>query len=97
MYYLDPFQYLMQGLLTFPLWNAPVQCEPHEFGLFDPPPGLSCGQYLVPFMTYATGYVNNPDATAACEYCAYAKGSEYLGNMNITRKIDGWKGILITL
>lgn len=97
MYYLDPFNYLMQGLLTFPLWDAKVECKPHEFGLFDPPPGLTCGEYLGPFTTYATGYVNNPAATKGCEYCGYARGSEFLGQMNITRHIDGWKGILITL
>jgi ABC-type multidrug transport system permease subunit len=87
----------MQGLLTFPMWEAKVECQPHEYGLFDPPAGLTCGQYLAPFVTYATGYINNPNATAACEYCGYRTGAEYLATMNITAKIDGWKGILITL
>ncbi|CAK9785424.1 ABC transporter [Cutaneotrichosporon oleaginosum] len=97
LYYLDPFTYLMQGLLTFPIWNEPVQCKSFEYGYLDPPAGQTCGQYFENFLQYATGYVNNPDATSNCEYCGYAKGSEYLASMNITRKIDGWQGVLITL
>lgn len=97
LYYMDPFTYLMQGLLTFPIWNEPVKCKPYEYGSVDPPAGQTCGQYFEAFLQRATGYVNNPDATSNCEYCGYAKGSEYLASMNITRKIDGWKGALITL
>lgn len=97
LYYLDPFTYLMQGLLVFPMWNEKVVCKKSEYGYFDPPAGQTCGTYLKEFMTYATGYVNNPDATSNCEYCGYSKGSEYLASMNMPKHIDGWKGILITL
>lgn len=87
----------MQGLLTFPVWNEEVVCKPFEYGYLDPPSNVTCGQYFETFLTYATGYVNNPDATSNCEYCAYKKGSEYLGSMNINEHFDGWRGILITL
>lgn len=97
LYWLDPFTYFMQGLITFPIWNSDVECRPHEYGYFDPPSGQTCGQYLQTFMTYATGYVNNPDATSDCQYCGYKKGYEYLHNLNIKRHIIGWQGILITL
>ena len=60
MYYLDPFTYLMGALLVFPLWDVQVQCKPEEYGVFDPPSGQTCGQYLDEFLSYATGYVNNP-------------------------------------
>jgi ABC-type multidrug transport system permease subunit len=97
LYYLNPFTYLMQGLLTFPLWNVKVQCKESEYGLFDPPAGQTCGEYLQGFMSFATGYVNNPNATSDCQYCGYKQGNEYLASMNIFSKMDGWKGILITL
>lgn len=97
LYYLDPFTYLMQGLLVFPMWNEKVVCKPGEYGYFDPPAGQTCGDYLKNFMSHATGYLNNPEATSKCEYCGYASGAEYLGSMNMTKYIDGWKGILITL
>jgi ABC-type multidrug transport system permease subunit len=97
LYYLDPFNYLMQGMLTFPLWDVKVTCSADEYGLFDPPANMTCGEYLANFMTYATGYVNNPDATSECQYCGLSKGSEFLTSLNIHRKMDGWKGILITL
>lgn len=97
LYWLDPFTYFMQGLITFPIWDTKVECRPHEYGYFDPPSGQTCGQYLQTFMSYASGYLNNPEATANCEYCGYKKGSEYLYNLNIKRHIIGWQGILITL
>lgn len=87
----------MQALLTFPVWNEEVVCKPHEFGVLDPPPNMTCGQYFEPFLKYATGYVNNPEATSGCEYCGYSKGYEYLASMNINRHFDGWQGILIML
>jgi ABC-type multidrug transport system permease subunit len=64
MYYLDPFTYLLGALLVFPIWDVQVQCKPEEYGLFDPPSGQTCGQYLDEFLTYATGYLNNPVSAA---------------------------------
>ncbi|KAK8853032.1 hypothetical protein IAR55_003733 [Kwoniella newhampshirensis] len=97
LYWLNPFTYLMGALLVFPLWDVEVQCKPEEFGIFDPPSGQTCGQYLETFLTYATGYLENPNDTSECHYCGYSKGEEYLASMNLTKHLDGWRDLLITL
>lgn len=97
MYYLDPFTYLMKGLITFPVWDVGVRCLPAEYGYFDPPSGQTCGQYMAEFLKTATGYLDNPDATTQCAYCTYKKGSEYLASLNINRRVIGWEGIFLTL
>lgn len=97
MYWIDPFTYLLKGLITFPVWNAPVRCLPEEFGYFDPPPAQTCGEYMADFLKTASGYIDNPNATSQCAYCTYKKGSEYLATLNIHSRVRGWEGIFITL
>ena len=60
-YYLDPFNYLIGGLLVFPLWDAKVECVEEEYGVFDPPSGSTCGTYMEAFLSQPnTGYLANP-------------------------------------
>jgi ATP-binding cassette subfamily G (WHITE) protein 2 (SNQ2) len=111
LYYLDPFRYLLGGLLSFAIWNVDVKCSDEEFGKFDPPSGQTCGQYMEGFLSQATGYLDNPvsggrqlvayltfqDATSQCGYCGYSNGSQYLRDLNITKRSDGWRDFAITL
>lgn len=97
MYYIDPFTYLMKGLLTFPIWHQKVICKPKELGYFNPPNGQTCGEYMALYQTYGTGYLANPEATTNCAFCPYAQGSEYLATMHIKHHVNGWEGILVTL
>jgi len=97
LYYLDPFNYLLGGLLVFPIWDVQVECKESEYGVFDPPNGQTCGAYMADFLAAQTGYINNPDATANCQYCIYSKGSEYLASKNLGRHVYGWRDICITL
>ncbi len=75
MSYLDPFTYLLGGLLgisepsyplckltgpVFPIWNVEVRCKQEEYGIFDPPSGQTCGNYMSSFIAQGTGYINNP-------------------------------------
>ena len=45
---------------VFPIWDAEVQCKDTEYGVFDPPFGETCGQYMSTFLSESTGYINNP-------------------------------------
>ncbi|KAK8853503.1 hypothetical protein IAR55_004210 [Kwoniella newhampshirensis] len=97
LYYLDPFNYLIGGLLVFPIWDVQVQCKEEEYGIFNPPSGQTCGAYMQTFLSQPnTGYLNNPDAMSNCQYCIYKQGSQYLASVNLPRHIYGWRDICIT-
>ncbi|KAJ6624079.1 ABC-2 type transporter-domain-containing protein [Mycena sp. CBHHK59/15] len=66
MYHVSPFTYLTEGLLG-------QACE-HE-----PPSGQTCGQYLATYIANAGGYLTNPDASSACEFCSTATTDQFLG------------------
>jgi len=98
MYYVDPFTYLLKGLLTFPIWHQKVRCKPGELGYFFPPEGQTCGQYLAEFFRNgATGYLVDENRTDWCAYCPYRFGYQYLATMHIKHHVNGWEGILVTL
>jgi ATP-binding cassette subfamily G (WHITE) protein 2 (SNQ2) len=96
LYYLNPFNYLIGGLVTPVLWDVQVQCTQEEYGILDPPAGSTCAAYLGDFVSQGSGYINNPDATAACEYCPYSRGSEFLQPYNLTRRVYTWRDICLT-
>lgn len=51
MYYLDPFQYLIGGLISRALWDVEVKCESDEYAVFDPPEGMTCQSYMSAFLS----------------------------------------------
>lgn len=71
MYHLDPFRYLISGLVSDVLHDVPVVCQSSEFNMFTPPTGQTCGAYANAFATAVGGYINNPSAIAPamCEFC----------------------------
>ncbi|KAF9355642.1 hypothetical protein BGX26_006301 [Mortierella sp. AD094] len=77
MYWLDPYHYVIEALVTVQLHDVEVHCKPAEFSVFNAPPGQTCGSYVAEFMKTATGYLNNPNATSDCEYCQYSLGQDY--------------------
>ncbi|WVQ84782.1 hypothetical protein IAT38_006939 [Cryptococcus sp. DSM 104549] len=96
LYYINPFTYLVGGLVSRALWDVDVKCDSDEYAVFDPPSGMSCSDYMSGFLSQAPGYLNNPDATTGCEYCIISKGSDYLEALNLGKKEDGWRDIAIT-
>ena len=92
-YYLNPFNYLISSLLVFTSFDAPVHCAPHEFAVFDPPRGQSCGEYLA---EYKRGFgartsLVNAEALSECHVCEYRRGSDYLVALNIKDYSYGWR------
>ena len=97
MYYLNPSTYWIGGVIAATLRDIPVQCAPQEAARFDPPPGQTCGQYAGAFVVSAgRGYLTNPEATAACGYCQYKDGVEYMRSINVVPG-DKWKYLPIFL
>jgi ABC-type multidrug transport system ATPase subunit/ABC-type multidrug transport system permease subunit len=74
---LTPFRYLLGSMLTTVIHDLPVRCTSSEFARFSPTNGQTCEQYAGGFAQQFGGYLNNPSATADCEYCQYAVGDGY--------------------
>ncbi|KAL4877859.1 ABC-2 type transporter-domain-containing protein [Aspergillus karnatakaensis] len=96
LYYLDPFTYLIGGLLGEVLWDTEVNCADKEWVKIDLPSNETCGTYMNSFIETAGGYVRNTSSMDSCEYCQYAKGSEYAGQFNIHARYYSWRDTGIT-
>ncbi|KAJ5365460.1 multidrug resistance protein CDR1 [Penicillium concentricum] len=96
LYYLNPFTYLTQGLLQPVAWGLHIQCSQDELTHFEIPTSLTCGEYMADFLEANSGYLVNPNDTAACSYCPYTTGADYLKTINISGDYYGWRGIGIT-
>ncbi|CAI7573472.1 unnamed protein product [Penicillium pancosmium] len=98
MYYLNPFNYVVSGMLTFGLWGAKVTCNEEEFAVFDPTNG-TCAEYLSDYIAGDGWRINliNPNATAACKVCEYTDGSDFLSTLNINHYYYGWRDIGISV
>ncbi|ORZ20017.1 ABC-2 type transporter-domain-containing protein [Lobosporangium transversale] len=83
MYWLDPYHYVIEGLVTVQLNGVRVECKNDEYSVFNTPSGQACSQYAAAFMKTATGYINNPDATSNCQYCQYSKGEDFYHGLNM--------------
>lgn len=79
MYRLSPYTYLVEGLLGQALGQQQVNCSAVEFVTIQPPSGLSCAEYMGPYINQAGGYLSNPDATSACQFCSVRTTDEFLG------------------
>ena len=98
-YYINPFNYLMGGLLVFSLWDEPVECADYEFALFDPPNETTCGDYLASYLQGMGTGANlvNPDATADCRVCQYTTANDYLYTLNLKEYYYGWRDAAIVV
>lgn len=76
MYWLTPFHYLLEAFLATAIHNQPVYCDTGEFARFQPPPGLSCDDYVNSYIAQAGGSVTT-GADGFCEFCQYATGDEF--------------------
>lgn len=77
MYWLSPFHYLIEGMLTLVTHNVPVVCDVTELALFSAPPGQTCDSYAGSYAQQAGGYVTTqPDGQ--CGYCQFATGDAFV-------------------
>ncbi|GFF84984.1 brefeldin A resistance protein [Aspergillus udagawae] len=95
LYYLDPFTYLVGGLLGEVLWDVQVRCEPSELVRFSAPVGQTCGEYMAAFLAEKPGYLVDGNATA-CEFCQYSTGADYARTFNLKERYYSWRDTGIT-
>ncbi|KAF9445670.1 pleiotropic drug resistance ABC transporter [Macrolepiota fuliginosa MF-IS2] len=79
MYHLSPFTYLVEALLGQAIGHMEINCAPKEFVTVEPPSGQSCGAFLREYISRVGGYVTNPGATGACQFCSVRTTDEWMG------------------
>ena len=98
-YWLNPFNYLMGGMLVFTVWGTNVTCRRSELAIFNPPNETTCEAYLSDYMKGSgiLSHLLNPSATSGCEVCQYRDGSGYLETLNLKSYSYGWRdaGIVV--
>ncbi|KAI8376507.1 ABC-2 type transporter-domain-containing protein [Radiomyces spectabilis] len=78
MYWLDPYHYLIEGLVVNVMDSVPVVCGSNDFIQINAPPNQTCGQYMANyFSSGGLGYLEDPNATGTCNYCQYSAGNDY--------------------
>lgn len=82
MYRVNPFTYLVQAMLTSGLANSAVVCSSRELLVFEPTDGQTCKEYMASYISSAGGYLTNPLATSACEFCSMSSTNTYLESVN---------------
>lgn len=82
MYRVNPFQYITKGLLATTLAGAPVHCAENEYLMFDSPSGVSCTEYMAPYLTTHNGFLSDAGAGEQCRYCPSDTADDFL------KKID---------
>lgn len=90
MYRVSPFTYLVAGFLAAGLGNSRTFCADNEFYNFDPPNGVTCEQYMAPYLQRAGGYLKQANATSACQYCLYSDTNVFLEGLSLSFD-DRWE------
>ncbi|KAF9025650.1 pleiotropic drug resistance ABC transporter [Hymenopellis radicata] len=78
MYHLSPFTYLLEGIIAQAVGNQQLECAPLEFVNLTPPSGMTCGDYMDPFISFAGGYLHNPAASGSCAFCPFRTTDQFL-------------------
>jgi ATP-binding cassette, subfamily G (WHITE), member 2, PDR len=83
MYRVSPFTYLVQAMLSTGLSGTTVTCAANEYISFDPAPGFStCASYMSDYIGINGGYLLDPNATSACEFCTISLTDTYLASVS---------------
>ena len=83
MYRVSPLTYYIEAMLALGVANVPIVCTENEFLRFTPPSGMTCGQYMEPFIKMTgTGYLLDSSATDMCGFCRYSSTNNYLSTVN---------------
>ncbi|RAH84335.1 hypothetical protein BO86DRAFT_240206 [Aspergillus japonicus CBS 114.51] len=81
LWWADPLTYFFEATVSTVLHDVQVQCASGDLAVFDIPHG-TCREYLGPYLESNPGYLLNPSATQACEFCPYSVGDEYARSLH---------------
>jgi len=81
-----------------PVWHLglggqQIACSDVEYAIINPPAGLTCSQYMNPYMSRAGGYITNPESTSACQFCPFRSTDQFLDlSLNI-KYSNRWRDV----
>jgi ABC-type multidrug transport system permease subunit/ABC-type multidrug transport system ATPase subunit len=90
MYRVSPFTYLVSAMLSTAVANTDVYCAANEFLHFAPPNGLTCAEYMEPYIKTFSGYLQDPENTSMCSYCTISKTNVFLASVQ-SNYDDRWR------
>ncbi|CAH2353785.1 protein Snq2p [[Candida] railenensis] len=79
----SPYTYFIENLTTTLLSGREVKCSKSEYAFFNPPTGQTCMEFAGPYLNATGGYLQNPDATSECSYCAYSSSDTYMASLGM--------------
>ncbi|KAG1771085.1 hypothetical protein EV702DRAFT_1202115 [Suillus placidus] len=82
MYRVSPFIEGLLGQAALPL-NLSV----------NPPKGLTYGNYMSPFVEFASGYLTNPEAAGGCQYCPAKTADQFVHSRFNIKYSDHWRNL----
>ncbi|KAJ6512946.1 pleiotropic drug resistance ABC transporter [Mycena sanguinolenta] len=97
MYRVSPFTYLIEVLLGQAVGKHDITCSAVELVRVDPPAGQTCGAYLASYISFAGGYLTNPNAVSACEFCSTATTDQLLGSGSNIFYSHRWRNVWLML
>ncbi|KAF2638892.1 hypothetical protein P280DRAFT_519746 [Massarina eburnea CBS 473.64] len=83
LYWLNPFTYLLGGLVTAVIQDQPVVCKEGDLLSLSPPANQTCDSYLSSWASSAQVQILNPSATENCQLCEYTTGNQYLAGFQL--------------
>lgn len=83
MYRVSPLTYLIAGITATGLHGRAIECASAELSVFNPPSGMTCGDYLSSYLQSSPGQLYNPSAMQGCQYCQLRNADQYLAASNI--------------
>ncbi|EOR04827.1 Brefeldin A resistance protein [Wallemia ichthyophaga EXF-994] len=89
LYYINPLTYFLDGMIGATTHDTTVRCVESEMATFNPPPGQTCEAYAGSFAQSSPGYLANPAATTACQYCPMSDSSSFLSQIHVYQG-EGW-------
>lgn len=92
MYRVSPMTYIVNTIAAAGVGGRRVECSNRELSVFQPPNGLTCGEYMQLYFWGAGslgGYLVHPNATEDCQYCLLHETNQFLGILDI-RADDRW-------
>lgn len=89
MYWLTPFNYLLEGFLALLVSGQQIECSTSELAIFPPPPGQDCENYAGSFARQSGGYVQT-QPNGDCGFCQFATGDAFAASFNVF-KTNIWR------
>lgn len=90
-WYMTPFHYFAEGLLTTALKDTAIVCADNEVLSFNAPGGQTCGEYLQPYISGAGGYLVDA-ASGTCQFCPLSETNTFLRQLRFYPE-RGWQDV----